>query len=183
MTDALSDHYAKALADTIFAPNSGLAAEEANRQLETASSVIASAKDLERLLLSPAISRSRKQAVIGKLADRLGLHRLIKNFLLVIVSHRRIRELRAIQKSFDLIVDERTGWIPAEITSAHELNAEQREQIEHALGTKLGKFIRGHYRVDPSVIGGVRVHVASIEYDATIRGKLEGMRSRLVSHL
>lgn len=183
MTDALSGHYAEALANAIFAPDSGIAAEEANKQLETAATVIGSAKDLERLLLSPAISKTRKQAVIGKLADQLGLHRLIKNFLLVVVSHRRIRELRAIQKSFDLIVDERTGWIPAEITSAHELNAEQREQIERALGAKLGKLIRGHYRVDPSVIGGVRVHVASIEYDATIRGRLEDMRSRLVSRL
>jgi F-type H+-transporting ATPase subunit delta len=183
MTDALSRHYAEALANTIFAPDSGLAAEEASQQLETAAAVIGSAKDLERLLLSPAISKTRKQAVIGKLADQLGLHRLIKNFLLVIVSHRRVHELRAMQKSFDLIVDERTGWIPAEITSAHELNAGEREQIEHALGAKLGKFVRGNYRVDPSVIAGVRVHVASVEYDATIRGKLEGMRSRLVSHL
>jgi len=183
MRDALSSHYAEALASAVFAPNSGLTAEEANKQVESAVTVIESAKDLERVLLSPAVNKSRKQAVIGKLADQLGMHRLIKNFLLVIVSHRRIRELPAIQKSFDLIVDERTGWMPAEITSAHELNAEQREQIERALGAKLGKFIRGHYRVDPSVIGGVRVHVASLEYDATIRGKLEGMRFRLVSHL
>ena len=81
------------------------------------------------------------------------------------------------------MVDERTGWLPAEIISAHELTPQEREQIEHSLGVKLGKFIRAHYAVDPSVIGGVRAHVASKEYDATIRGKLEGMRARLVSHL
>ncbi len=80
-------------------------------------------------------------------------------------------------------MDERTGWLPADITSAHELSDQQRQEIERALGTKLGKFIRGHYRVDPAVIGGIRAHVASVEYDATVRGKLESMRSRLVSRL
>jgi F-type H+-transporting ATPase subunit delta len=183
MTDALSSHYAEALANAIFAPDSGLAPEEATKQLADAADLIRSSKDLERALLSPAVNKSRKQAVVGKLADRLELHRLIKNFLLVVVSHRRTRELPAMQKSFEFIVDERTGWIPAEITSAHELSTEQRQEIERALGTKLGKFIRGHYHVDPSVIGGVRAHVASVEYDATIRGKLEGIRSRLVAHL
>jgi F-type H+-transporting ATPase subunit delta len=183
MTDALATHYAQALAEAVFAPASGITPEAASEQLKAASDVIETSKDLHLALLSPAVKRDRKQAIVSKLADRLDLHRLIKNFLLVIVSHRRTHELERMQQSFDRIVDERTGWIPAAITSAHELNAEQREHIERVLGTKLGKFIRGHYKVDRSLIGGVRAHVASVEYDATIRGKLESIRSRLVSHL
>jgi F-type H+-transporting ATPase subunit delta len=183
MIDALAGHYAEALASAVFAPDSGLTPQEASQQLKTSIDLLQESKDLELVLLSPAVNKARKQAVVGKLADELGLHRLIKNFLLVVVSHRRTRELPSIQKSFDSIVDERTGWLPADITSAHELSSEQREQIERALGTKLGKFIRGHYRVDPAVIGGIRAHVASVEYDATVRGKLESMRSRLVSRL
>jgi F-type H+-transporting ATPase subunit delta len=183
MQDALSSHYAEALANTVFAPDSGLAPEAASEQLKSAVDLIQSSDDLQKVLLSPAVNKERKQAVVGKLADQLGLHRLIKNFLLVVVSHRRIRELPAMQKNFDEIADERTGWVPAEITSAHELNQSQRQEIEQALGTKLGKFIRANYHVDPSVIGGVRAHVASVEYDATVRGKLDAIRSRLVSRL
>jgi F-type H+-transporting ATPase subunit delta len=183
MIDALAAHYAEALASAVFAPNSGLTPQEASQQLKTSIDLLQESKDLQLVLLSPAVNKTRKQAVVGKLADELGLPRLIKNFLLVVVSHRRTRELPSIQKSFDSIVDERTGWLPADITSAHELSSEQREQIERALATKLGKFIRGHYRVDPAVIGGIRAHVASVEYDATVRGKLESMRSRLVSRL
>ncbi len=183
MTDALSNHYAEALANAVFAPGSDLSAEAASEQLKTAAGLLRDSQDLERAMLSPAVNKTRKQAVIGKLADQLGLHRLIKNFLLVVVSHRRTRELSDIQKSFELIVDERTGWLPAEITSAHELNPEQHKDIERALGTKLGKFIRAHYQVDPSLIGGIRAHVAAKEYDATVRGQLESMRLRLVSRL
>ncbi len=183
MTDALSNHYAEALANAVFAPGSGLSPEAASEQLKAAVALLRESQDLTLAMLSPAVNKTRKQAVIGKLADELGLHRLIKNFLLVIVSHRRTRELPAMQQSFELIVDERTGWVPAEITSAHELSAEERQGVERALGTKLGKFIRAHYGVDPSLIGGIRAHVAAKEYDATVRGQLESMRSRLVSHL
>ncbi len=183
MMDALSTHYAEALANAVFAPDAGLDPEEASKQLKSAADTIGFSKELQQVMLSPAINKARKQAVIGKLADALGLHRLIKNFLLVVIAHRRSHELAAMQQNFDLIVDERTGWIPAEITSAHELAPEQREHIERALGDKLGKFIRGHYRVDPAVIGGIRAHVASVEYDATVRGKLESIRTRLLSSL
>jgi len=183
MADALSNHYAEALANAVFAPGSDLSAEAASEQLKAAVGLLRDSQDLQLAMLSPAVNKTRKQAVIGKLADQLGLHRLIKNFLLVVVSHRRTRELPAMQKSFDLIVDERTGWIAAEIASAHELNPEQREEVERALGTKLGKFIRAEYQVDPALIGGIRAHLAAKEYDATVRGQLESMRLRLVARL
>ena len=76
-------------------------------------------------------------------------------------------------------MDERLGWVPADITSAAELNGQERNEIEHSLSTVLGKKIRPQYSVDPSLLAGVRARVASKEYDATLRGKLESMRERL----
>ncbi len=180
MTDALGKHYARALADAVFAPGSGLAPEDAVQQLRDIVALISASKALERAMLSPAVTKTRKAAVLGRLADELHVHRIIRNFLLVVVSHRRTRELPGMQQEFEAAVDERLGWIPAEITSARELTSGQREEIERALGTKLRKFIRAHYKVDPGILAGVRARVASMEYDATLRGKLESMRQRLV---
>lgn len=181
MPEALAAHYARALADAVFAENSGLSPEDALKQLQSAESLFSSSKELQRALLSPAVLKTRKRAVISRLADELGIHRLIRNFLLVVVSHRRTWELKAMRQEFELVVDERLGWIPADIASAKELSAEQKQEIERTLGTKLGKFIRAHYHVDPDLLAGVRARVASKEYDATLRGKLESMRQRLAS--
>lgn len=181
MEDALSDHYAQALADAVFRPDSGLAPAEAVAQLRDATATIEGSRELKAVLLSPAISHGRKTALVGKFADLLKLHRLIRNFWLVLVRHRRINELDRIRSSFEAAVDERTGFVPAEISSAIELNPQQRERIERALGTKLGKFIRAHYNVDPNLLGGVLARVASREYDATLRGKLDSMRYRLAA--
>lgn len=181
MQGALASHYAQALANAVFAPNSGLRAEDAVAQLGAVDELVRSSEQLQRALASPAVSKSRKSAIVTRLADEMGFDRKLRNFLLVLVSHRRTKELSAIRRSFEAVVDERLGWVPAEITSAKELSSDERQEIERALGTRLGKFIRAHYRVDPSVIGGVRAQVASREYDATIRGRLESMRQRLAT--
>lgn len=183
MPNALSTHYAKALADAVFAPESGLSPQDAVEQFHSAESLVNGSKPLQLALLSPAVNRTKKQAVISKLGEELGLHRIIRNFLLVVVSHRRISELKAMREGFEEVVDERLGWVRAEIASAHEVAPPQREEIEHALGKQLGKFIRATYVVDTSLIGGVRARVASREYDATVRGKLDKMRQRLAANL
>ena len=183
MRDPLASHYAGAFAEAVFAPDSGLSRADAGAQLADAADLVANSKPLQLALLSPAVSKSRKKAIIARLADDLGLHHLVRNFLLVVISHRRIGELRAIQKNFELIADERTGWIPADIASAKALTPPQREEIERVLGHRLGKYIRAHYIVDPALIAGVRARVASKEYDASLRGKLEDMRQRLAARL
>lgn len=181
MTGALAAHYARALADAVFGPNSGLKAEDAVTQVAVAAKLLGESKELERALLSPAVNRAKKAAVVNKLADQAEFHRLIRNFLLVLVNHRRVKELRAIRDQFEAEVDARTGWVPAEIASAQPLDDGQRQEIERALGTKLGKYIRAHYTVDENLLGGVRARVAAVEYDASLRGKLEGMRQRLAA--
>jgi F-type H+-transporting ATPase subunit delta len=181
--NALSSHYAQALADAVFAPNSGLDAHAAVDQLRSAESLLSNSKQLQLALLSPAVNKTRKQAVISKLGEELGLNRVVRNFLLVVVSHRRVADLKAMRESFEEVVDERLGWVRAEVATAHEMDAAEREHVERALGERLGKFIRATYVVDASLIGGVRARVASKEYDATVRGKLDNMRQRLSSNL
>jgi F-type H+-transporting ATPase subunit delta len=181
MEDAVSAHYANALADAVFRQDSGLTPAEAITQLGDAATAIRESKALQGVLLSPAISRARKTAVVARLADAMGLHRILRNFLLVVARHRRVNEIERILSSFEAAVDDRTGFVPAEIVSAMELSPMQRDRIEQVLGTKLGKYIRAHYRVDPGLLGGVLARVASREYDATLRGKLDSMRYRLAA--
>lgn len=180
MTDALATHYAQALADAVFAPGAGISPEDAVDQLRNAEAMVSGSADLQMALASPAVKKSRKIAIMSALAKELKLGRLLRNFLLVVTNHRRIGELPRIRAEFERVVDARLGWIPADIASARELTGEQRGEIERSLADRLNKRIRAHYRVDPALLGGVRVRVASREYDATIRGKLESMRRELV---
>jgi len=179
MRDALSDHYAHALADAVFADGSGLAPEEAIKQLAAAVDLVKSSEQLHLILLSPAVPRAKKTQIVGQLLDGQGIHRLIRNFLMVIVEHRRTHELDRIQSSFEEAVDERQGFVRAEIVSASELTESQRQVLLHALGTKAGKFIRPVYKIDKDILGGVVARLGSKEYDGSLTGRLKAMRRRL----
>ena len=144
MAAALAGHYAKALADAVFGPNSGLKPEDAVMELRDAETLISGSRELQVAFDSPAVGKQRKTAVVAKLADELGVHRLIRNFLLVVVAHRRTRDLKDIRREFETAVDERLGWVPAEITSARELGTPQRQEIERILGGEAWEVHSAH---------------------------------------
>ena len=179
MTDALSIHYARALADAVFAPDSGISPEDAIAQLHAVAESLSASPDLHRVLLSPAVNRASKTKLIGKIVENAGLSRLIRNFLMVLVEHRRSGELRRIADAFEATVDERLGLARAEIISPAELTGPQKDKVLQALGQKLGKNIRPVYKVDGSILGGVVARVGSKEYDGSVVGRLEQMRRQL----
>lgn len=179
MTDALSIHYSRALADAVFARDSGLSPEDAIKQLHAAAENLSASEDLHKVLLSPAVSRDKKAKLVGKVVEGSGLNRLIRNFLMVVVEHRRAGELKRIADGFEATVDERLGLARTEIISAAELTDSQKNKLLESLGRKLGKKIRPIYRIDTSILGGVIARVGSKEYDGSVVGRLEQMRRQL----
>ena len=179
MTNALSIHYADALADAVFAPDSDLAPEQAVQQLRKAVQLLDISPDLHRVLQSPAVSRSKKIALVGKLIEEDGLDRLIRNFLMVIVEHRRVKDLRHILESFEEAIDIRLGLARVEITSATDLTGEQKQAVEEALVEATGKRVRPLYRINRAILGGVIARFGSKEYDGSLLGRLEALRRQL----
>lgn len=179
MVTALDTHYARALADAVMAPHSGLAPEQASLELRLAADLLHSSHDLERCLLSPAVPRAKKQEIVQKLSAEMGVHRLMVNFLRMLVHHRRVAQLHGIRIEFERIIDERTGFQRAEIVSATALNDGQKKEIVGALEQTSGNKIRPHFKTDPSLLGGVVARLASKEYDGSLKGRLETLRRRL----
>jgi F-type H+-transporting ATPase subunit delta len=179
MVTALATHYARALADAVTDPKSDLTPAQAMDQLRLVTDTLKSSPDLARCLLSPSVARAKKEAVVSTLASQLGTHRLIQNFLRLIVHHRRVGDLGGIQGEFEKIIDERTGFQRADIVSAVNLADSQKQEIVSVLERASGKQIRPFFKTDPSILGGVIARLISKEYDGSLKGRLESLRQRL----
>jgi F-type H+-transporting ATPase subunit delta len=176
---AVAARYANALADVVTAANSALQPQDAVKELRAFEDVLSQSHDLREVLHTPAIAGSRKKAVAGRLADLLQLSRISRNFLLVLIGHRRITLLAEIIQTFEIVLDERAGYIRAEISSARALGDAQRAQIGAEIEKLTGKRIRTAWSVDEALIGGVVAKVGSTVYDGSVRGSLESLGRRL----
>jgi F-type H+-transporting ATPase subunit delta len=175
----VATRYANALADVVTAGGSPLRPEDAVAQLRAFEAALRSSPELQNALVTPAVPGSRKKAVVGRIVDVLQLSGIARNFLFVLVDHRRIASLSDIIHSFELVVDERLGFARAEIASASALTAPQSAALNQRLERLTGKRIRARYAVDSGLIGGVVARIGSTVYDGSVRGQLKSLERRL----
>ena len=139
MHSALAVRYAKALLEVVTAPASEVNAQTSLDSLRAVSDLIAQSQDLHNALLSPAVAPSRKRAVMEKITEPLNLPRPVRNFIFVVIDHRRVAELPAIVEAFDTLLDEHLGFIRADVASARALSEAQQKALEGELSRLSGK--------------------------------------------
>jgi len=176
---AVATRYANALADVVTRDSSALRPEAAVAELRAFEAALKSSTELQNALISPAVPASRKRAVVGRIGQALHLSGISRNFLYVLIDHRRTGSLSDVIHSFELIVDERLGYAHAEVTSAGGLTEAQRTSLNQRLETLTGKRLKTRFTVDAGLIGGVIARIGSTVYDGSVRGQLSSMGRRL----
>jgi F-type H+-transporting ATPase subunit delta len=181
MASAVANRYAHALVDIVMASGSPLKPEDALAQLRAVEGLIQESPELRTALATPAIQNSRKRAVMADLLARIGGSPLIRNFVYVVIDHRRIGIMSEIREAFELQLDQRLGFVRAEVSSAVPLNAPQSAGLESELSKLTGKRMRLRFDVDPELLGGVVARIGSTVYDGSIRGELRQLGRKLAS--
>jgi F-type H+-transporting ATPase subunit delta len=180
MVSVIASRYASALVDVVTAAGSSLQGSDAIGQLRAVEAAVHDSPQLRGILQNPAISRSRKRAVIGRIAGAIGgISPKVRNFLFVAADRGRIGQLTEIREAFETLLDQRLGFMRADVTSAQGLDDSQRQRLEAQLSRLSGKSIRPFYSVDPALVGGVIARVGSTVYDGSVRGQLETLRRKL----
>lgn len=182
MAQAVASRYANALADAVFAGNSGLEPAQAAVELRTFDEMFETSPELRNLLLSPAVPAIRKRAVIARFAKTVPFSRLICNFLFVLVDHHRIGILEEIRDAFETALDARLGIVRADVQSASPLSPERQQAVQAELSRLTGKQVRCRFDLDQDLIGGVLARIGSTVYDGSVRAQLASLRDRLVKH-
>ncbi|MEP7364177.1 MAG: ATP synthase F1 subunit delta [Acidobacteriota bacterium] len=181
MSLAVATRYARSLADVVLAPGSATAAPAVMEQLKSFGGLLEESADLRNVLLSPAVPPARKRAVVAEFGRMLGFSPVVKNFLFVVIDHRRVNLLGTMAKAFEEAVDERLGRVRADVRSALPLTEDQRATVSAQLRQLSGKEVRCEFEVEDSLLGGLSARIGSKIYDGSVRGRLDVLRQRLSS--
>jgi F-type H+-transporting ATPase subunit delta len=136
-------------------------------------------EDLRRAMASPTVSHEDKGRVLVAVADAAGCDPLTRNFLSLLAANLRAAALPAVIKAFERLTAARRGAVAAEVTSAIPLTASQAEGVAAALRLALGKDPEITTRVDPAILGGLKVRVGSRLFDSSLKSRLDHMKFAL----
>ncbi len=135
--------------------------------------------DLRRALSSPAYSAEDKGKVLAAIAAKADFNAITVKFLGLLAANRRAAFLPSVAESFRKLSILHRGVVSAEVTTALKLTAAQTKGIKAALAQALGKDPEITTRVDPSILGGLKVRVGSRLFDASLRSKLNSLKFAL----
>ena len=147
-------------------------------QLFEFSRAVSSDNELELAVGSALSDPAQKAALVDRLfggkADAGAL--AIVRHLVQSPRGRRIGPL--IQQAAETVADASGGFV-ATVTAAAPLSATQLDALSKALSKQYGREPRIAVRLDPSVIGGLRVQVGDEVIDGTVASRLSELRLQL----
>ncbi|PTS84611.1 MULTISPECIES: F0F1 ATP synthase subunit delta [unclassified Caulobacter] len=147
--------------------------------LKALKAMYADSTDLRRLIASPAFSAQDKAKGLAAIAAKAGFQPLTCKFLGLVATNGRAGDLMGAITAFAEMSAKHRGVVTAEVTSATDLTAAQLKGVQVALAQALGKTPELSTRVDPSILGGVKVRVGSRLFDASLRSKLDSLKFAL----
>jgi F-type H+-transporting ATPase subunit delta len=174
---SVTNTYARAFADAVISGHHdpGKTLQEAQALAE----MVAGSGELRAVWETPSITAEQKRAVLDAIVARQGISRTVRNFVAVLIDHRRINFLGPIVKQFEQELNQRLGFTEAQITSARELDQADRSALESRMEKLTGKKVRARYSRDESLLGGAIVRIGSTIYDGSVSGQLERIKQAL----
>ena len=146
--------------------------EKVGGDLVAARDALYESDDVRRFYLSPVFQRADKerllnQAFAGKLDD-IAFHTV-----LLLARKRREALLPPIVEAYHDLALAASGKEPLEIVSARDLARCEIDEIVARLSRVSGKTYEVTERVDPSLLGGVRITTGEVSVDGSIAARLD----------
>jgi F-type H+-transporting ATPase subunit delta len=174
---AVLARYARAFADV--AVQHKLNADATVAELAQVAALMDGNRELRNVLENPAVSHAQKLGLLDAILGRMGGSKLLRNFLAVLIDHRRIGSLGEVMEQFKQELDRRMGIAEARVSSARALTPAEKNSLEKQLAELTGMTVRATYSEDAALLGGVTVRVGSTIYDGSVLGRLERMRAEI----
>lgn len=172
----LTSRYASALLSLALEENKN---EAYRSYLKMILSCIQDDTSLEKLLSCSNISKDEKKQIIDRVfINAPSVH--IVSFIKVIIDNSRGRYLKPIIEDFISLSNERDGIIEGYIYSTQEMSKEDISKIEKVIANKLKKEVYLIPKIDQRLIGGFKVVINDYVFDASIKNKVDGLRSSLL---
>ncbi len=166
---SLSRRYAKALMEIGLEDGSY---QRIGQDVASMANAIQASSELSGILTNPVFPRDDREKIVTSILQRIGASKTVINFSKLLLDRERLRILPDISRELSAMIDEKSGQITAEVTSAVALNSMQQSELKATLESLSGKKVQLETKEDPALLGGLIAKVGDLVYDGSIRTQL-----------
>jgi F-type H+-transporting ATPase subunit delta len=128
---------------------------------------------------SPAVAFGhRRKAVEQLLGGRVSQQ--VLNLALLLTERGRFAILPSVSAEYDALVRQSRGIVAATVTTPEALSGGELAAVRTRVEQLAGSKVELSTDTDPSLMGGLTVRIGDRLIDASVRGRLERLRGRLV---
>jgi F-type H+-transporting ATPase subunit delta len=153
--------------------------KEVHQELLEFATSVAEVPELRAVLRNPELDPQTKAGLVGELLGEAD--ELLRNFVRLTAEKGRIGDIEEIARAFDRLMAAEERRLDVELTTAFELSDSEAEAILKQIREASGREVEATRKVDPSLIGGFVLQAGSMRVDASVRGRIEGLRRELVT--
>ena len=147
--------------------------ESVEKNVKELLDVYKTSDDLQNFIKNPTQSQSIQLEILNKISIQMSLSIIIKNFLSILVTKRRIFFLNTIFLNFLSLVSKKKGELKAFLISSKKLTNEELKNLSTALSQTVENPVTFNYEVDETLIGGLKMQIGSLMIDTSIKNKLK----------
>lgn len=167
--------YAKALYEAALEMNH---VDEVLEELKAICTLFNDEPEFFEFFNTPVLSGAEKKEVMQKVFEGK-ISSEVLNFLRILIDKRRTSRFKNILKEYQILVNQGQGFSTGTIISVEPLTDQQLKDFEEKAGKLLRKNIKLTNKIDPSILGGVKLFVEGKVIDATIRKRLQDLEGSI----
>jgi F-type H+-transporting ATPase subunit delta len=171
---------ARPYAEALFEAASAKGAADAWLPLLQAMAQAVAQPQIASLATDPRISDQQIVDLISAVAPT-ALPPELGAFLKVVIENKRLAALPEVASQFGRLKNDAEGSADCLIETAFALTDAQLVDLVKRLGHKFPRRLKPELRIEPQLIGGVRVTVGDRVLDGSVRARLDAMRAQLTS--
>lgn len=142
------------------------------QQLQALDQSIGQEPQFLRLLSTPGLSKEERCRILDD-SFRGKLHNYVLNFMKILTERGYIRGFSQCVRAYEALYDRTHGILAVCAATAVPMTGDQQTRLHEKLTKLTGKTIRLTNRVDPGVLGGVRLDYDGKRIDGTVKTRLD----------
>ena len=147
-------------------------------QLTVLNQSFAAEPEFIRLLSSPSLSKDERCQILDD-SFRGKVHAYLLNFLKILTEKGYIRHFSDCCATYRNSYNQDNGILPVKAVTALPLTDDQQKRLKEKLSAVTGKTIELDMRIDPAVLGGIRLDYDGKRLDDTVSHRLDMIRNVL----